>query len=46
MTFDLDFPKVGLLDPEPVLVQKIRAIGPTVGAGEARKHRKTHTHTF
>ena len=26
-------------------MQKIIAIGPTVGAGEALKDRKTHTHT-
>ncbi len=45
LTFDLDFPKIGLLDPEPVLMQKIRAIGPTVGAGEAQKHRNTRTHS-
>ncbi len=27
-----------------ILMQKIRAIGPTVGAGEAVKDRKTNTH--
>ena len=44
MTFDLDLQKIGLADTEPVLIPKIRSIGPTVRAGEALKAK--HTNTF
>ncbi len=39
LTLDLDLQKIGQLRPEPILMQKIRAIGPTVRSGEALEDR-------
>ncbi len=38
LDLDLDFQKISLSQSGPVLMQKIRTIGPTVGAGGAVKH--------